>query len=396
MYKKIILSILSAVMLIMSGCTATQPTMNQIKPNEENSQYVKSLWITYYELSAFTVDKTEKEFRKGISKAFKELKSNGFNRVTVHIRPCADAFYNSSVFPTSEYCFSYQGSPLIYDPLEIMTQTAHKLGLSIEAWINPYRVSQSNDFSRLSENNIALKWRDTDNIIVLDSGIYFNPASSEVTDLIVKGVKEVAENYDVDSICFDDYFYPTKDSSIDDELYSQYKATGGDKSLQEWRRDNVSNMVKQVYSAIKECNNSIAFGISPAANIENDYSSLYADVEKWCSQEGYVDYICPQIYFGFQNENQPFMKTTKLWCSTAKCCDLYVALPLYKADKEDEFAGELGKNEFIKNNNILSRQVTYLSKLDDIKGYYIFSYSALKDNDETKNLYSAMQNSLSE
>ena len=396
MYKKIILLLLTFSLIILSGCTAVEPTMNSVNQTQEDTKYVKSVWITYYELSAFTVGKTEKEFKRGITKAFKDLKNNGFNRVTVHIRPCADAFYNSSVFPVSEYCFSYQGSELIYDPLEIMTQTAHKLGLSIEAWINPYRVSQSNDFSKLAEDNIALKWKDTENIIALENGIYFNPASSEVTDLIVKGVREIAQGYDVDSICFDDYFYPTKDSSIDKDLYTQYKASGGDKSLQEWRRDNVSDMIKKVYSAIKECNNSITFGISPAANIENNYSSLYADVEKWCSQEGYIDYICPQIYFGFQNENLPFMKTVKLWCTTAKNCDLYVALPLYKAEKEDEFAGELGKDEFIKNNNILSRQVIYLSKLSQVRGFYIFSYSSLKDNDETNNLYSAMQNSLSE
>lgn len=86
------------------------------------------------------------------------------------------------------------------------------------------------------------------------------------------------------------------------------------------------------------------------------------------------------------------MKTTKSWVQMADCT-LYVALPLYKAEKEDEFAGDNGKNEFIDNNNIIARQVTYLSKLSDVKGYYVFSYSSLKDNDETNNLYSAMQNS---
>ena len=86
------------------------------------------------------------------------------------------------------------------------------------------------------------------------------------------------------------------------------------------------------------------------------------------------------------------MKTVKKWVEMADC-KLYVALPLYKSGMEDEFAGESGKNEFIENNNIISRQVTYLSKIDSISGYYIFSYSSLKDNDESKNLYSAMQKS---
>ena len=151
-------------------------------------------------------------------------------------------------------------------------------------------------------------------------------------------------------------------------------------------------MIKSVYKTVKEADSTVTFGISPASNIENNYSTLYADVTKWCTEEGYVDYICPQIYFGFQNENQPFMKTVKNWTQTAEC-NLYVALPLYKAGKEDEFAGEDGIKEFVNNNNIIARQVIYLSKLSEVKGYYIFSYSSLKDNDETKNLYSAMQNS---
>lgn len=387
MYKKIILSIL--LIFTLAGCSIAIPKENKTVTEE---QYVKAVWITYYELSGFTQDSTEQDFRKKINKTFKELKSNGFNRVTVQVRPFADAFYKSDYYPVSSYCFKEQGSELIFDPLEIMVESAHKYKLSIEAWINPYRVSNSDDFSQLSKNNKAVEWQGTDNLIVCDSGIYFNPASDEVTKLISNGVKEIAENYDVDSICFDDYFYPSTDESVDKSSYAAYKKNKGDKSLADWRRENVSKMIQSVYSTVKSVDENITFGVSPASNTENNYNTLYADTQKWCTEKGYVDYICPQIYFGFQNENQPFMKTTKSWVQMADCT-LYVALPLYKAEKEDEFAGDNGKNEFIDNNNIIARQVTYLSKLSDVKGYYVFSYSSLKENDETNNLYSAMQNS---
>lgn len=387
MYKKII----SAVLLIffLAGCSL--PNTGADNPEKEET-YVKAVWITYYELSCFTQDNTEQEFKKQINKTFKELSSNGFNRVTVQVRPFADAFYKSEYFPVSAYCFKEQGSELIYDPLEIMVESAHKYDLSIEAWLNPYRVSSSTDFSQLSDDNKAVEWKDTDNLIVCDSGIYFNPASDEVTELISNGVKEIVQNYEIDSVCFDDYFYPSTDEEIDKSSYEAYKKNSGDLSLEDWRRENVNKMIKSVYSTVKSVKENVTFGVSPASDIENNYNSLYADVEKWCTQEGYVDYICPQIYFGFQNESQPFMKTTKSWTQMADCT-LYVALPLYKAEKEDEFAGDSGINEFIDNNNIVARQVTYLSKLSEVKGYYIFSYSSLKDNDETKNLYSAMQNS---
>lgn len=385
MYKKIISVVL--IVLCLAGCTA-QGTEKSDSP--QSAEYVKAVWMTYYELSSFTQDNDEQEFKKQISKAFKELESNGFNRVTVQVRPFADAFYKSDYFPVSAYCFKSQGSELLYDPLAIMTEAAHKYGMSIEAWINPYRVSSSTDFSELSDKNKAVEWKDTDNLIVCDSGIYFNPASSEVTKLICNGVREIVENYQVDSICFDDYFYPDTDKSIDESSYKAYTENSGELSLEDWRRENVSNMVKEVYSTVKSVNENITFGISPASDIENDRDSLYADVEKWCTSEGYIDYICPQIYFGFLNENQPFMKTTKNWIQMSDCT-MYVALPLYKAGKEDEFAGDSGINEFVDNNNIIARQVTYLSKLESVKGFYIFSYSSLKDNDETKNLYSAMQ-----
>ena len=385
MYKKIISVVL--IVLCLAGCTAQGTEKND---SPQSAEYVKAVWMTYYELSNFTQDNDEQEFKKQISKAFKELESNGFNRVTVQVRPFADAFYKSDYFPVSAYCFKSQGSELLYDPLAIMTEAAHKYGMSIEAWINPYRVSSSTDFSELSDKNKAVEWKDTDNLIVCDSGIYFNPASSEVTKLICNGVREIVENYQVDSICFDDYFYPDTDKSIDESSYKAYTENSGELSLEDWRRENVSNLVKEVYSTVKSVNENITFGVSPASDIENDRDSLYADVEKWCTSEGYIDYICPQIYFGFLNENQPFMKTTKNWIQMSDCT-MYVALPLYKAGKEDEFAGDSGINEFVDNNNIIARQVTYLSKLESVKGFYIFSYSSLKDNDETKNLYSAMQ-----
>lgn len=378
-------------MISLAGCSFAVPKDNS-KADIHDEQYIKAVWITYYELSSFTQDNTEQEFKKQINKAFKELRSKGFNRVTVQVRPYADAFYKSDYFPVSSYCFKEQGSEMIFDPLEIMIESAHKYNLSLEAWINPYRVSNSTDFSELSPNNKAVEWQDTDKLIVCDSGIYFNPASDEVTQLITNGVKEIAENYEVDSICFDDYFYPSANEEIDKSSYDDYKKSGGNKALADWRRDNVSNMIKSVYTAVKAANENVTFGISPASNVESNYNNLYADVNKWCTEEGYVDYICPQIYFGFLNESQPFMKTTKSWIQMADCT-LYVALPLYKAGKEDEFAGDKGINEFIDNNNIISRQVTYLSKLNAVKGYYVFSYSSLKDNDETNNLYSAMQNS---
>lgn len=375
---------------ILSSCSLQQGN-TQIEIDK--MEYRKAIWIAYYELSEMTNGKDKYEFEKTIKEEFSKITSKGFNTVTVQVRPCADAFYKSAYFPTSRYFKGEQGSEMNYDPLEIICSYAQQFDLKIEAWINPYRVSQDDDYSKLSPNNFAVKNKKMTKVV--DGKIYFNPAYDEVTNLIVSGVKELVENYNISAIHFDDYFYPTQNKNFDKKEYKRY---GGDLSLADWRRQKVTDMVKRAYDAVKGANKDVEFGISPASNIENDKNNLYADVELWV-KKGYVDYICPQVYFGFKNVYQPFMFTVKKW---VKLCentnvDLYIGLPLYKANTKDEYAAENDSsiiNEFKNNNDIIARQITYISKIDKIKGYYIFSYSQLSSEnakDEVSNMYEVMQ-----
>lgn len=387
--KKVIPLIL-ILCFAFSSCSLPQ---NNTQPVVQKYEYRKAVWIAYYELSEFTKGKSEYEFEQKINDEFSKLSSYGFNTVTVQIRPCADAFYLSEYFPSSVYFNGTQGGEMLYDPLEIMCSVAQKYKLNIEAWINPYRVSQDDDYTKLSPDNFAIKNKRLTKVV--DGKIYFNPAYDKVTDLIVNGVKEIVENYNISAIHFDDYFYPTQSKNFDKKEYKKY---GGDLSLTDWRRQNVTNMVKRVYETIKTVNKNIEFGISPASNIENDKNSLYADIETWVKNR-YVDYICPQVYFGFKNVYQPFMFTVKKW---VKLCentdvDLYIGLPLYKANTKDKYAAENDKsiiNEFKNNNDIIARQITYISKIDKIKGYYIFSFSQLTSEnakEEVSNMLKVMQ-----
>lgn len=387
--KKVIPLIL-ILCFAFSSCSLPQ---KNTQPVAQKNEYRKAVWIAYYELSEFTKGKSEYEFEQKINDEFSKLSSYGFNTVTVQIRPCADAFYLSKYFPSSVYFNGTQGGEMLYDPLEIMCSVAQKYKLNIEAWINPYRVSQDDDYTKLSSDNFAVKNKKMTKVV--DGKIYFNPAYDKVTDLIIKGVKEIVRNYNISAIHFDDYFYPTQNKNFDKKEYKKY---GGDLSLTDWRRQNVTNMVKKVHEAIKTVNKSVEFGISPASNIENDKNNLYADVETWVKNR-YVDYICPQVYFGFKNVYQPFMFTVKKW---VKLCentdvDLYIGLPLYKANTKDKYAAENDKNiinEFKNNNDIISRQITYISKIDKIKGYYIFSFSQLTSEnakEEVSNMLKVMQ-----
>ena len=380
---KKIFAVLFSVLFLFSGCSAVQDSETHINSPDD---YVKSVWMTYFELEQLTSSSdTAQDFEEAVKEAFDILKDTGLNTVTVQVRPCADAFYKSDYFPVSKYCFGEQGGELKYDPLEIMVSVAHSMNLRLEAWINPYRVSQSDDINELCDTNQAKIWYqndDTKSNVYISDKIYFNPASDEVTQLIVNGVKEIVMNYAVDGIHFDDYFYPTDKEDIDSKEYSAYVESGGELALDDWRRENVSNMVKSVYSAVKQANAEVQFGISPQSKVSTDYNVLYADVEKWASEEGYVDYICPQIYFGFYNEVQPFGRTAKEWSERTTAVKLYAGLPLYKAGEKDEFASadqDYAINEFVDNNNIISRQIIYLDNLSNVGGYYIYSFSYLTD-----------------
>jgi uncharacterized lipoprotein YddW (UPF0748 family) len=369
--------------------------LNSITGESEQAFAVKSVWLTYYELGAMTKGSSEAKFTEKISEAFDGIKGMGFNTVTVQVRPCADAFYRSEIFPVSEYFDGKQGGKMSYDPLKIICEEGEKRELRIEAWLNPYRVAQNDNISALSDDNIAKKWLSVKSSnVYVDKKIFFNPASDEVVKLIVDGVREIVKNYNVDAIHFDDYFYPTTDEGIDKNEYKKYTDSGGKKTLADWRRENVSKMIKAVYKAIKEENKDVLFGVSPAADIDYNKNKLYADITRWAGKKGYIDYIVPQIYFGFKNENQPFMKCVKRWVSISNC-ELYIGLPLYKAGKEDKYAyisDKSARTEFIDSDDIILRQVNYIAKIDDIKGYYIFSYGCFSDSRCKKEIYNLINN----
>lgn len=209
-----------------------------------------------------------------------------------------------------------------------------------------------------------------------NGGIFYNPGSRETIDLIVNGVQEIVRNYDVDAIHFDDYFYATTDSSIDSALYA---ANGGGKSLAGWRRQNVNTMVREVYAAVKAEKQSVRFGISPQGNTKANYDTLYADVATWLGNAGYVDYICPQIYYGFNNATCPYSSVLTEFNGMIKVSgiDLYVGLAAYKIGNEDTYAGTSGKYEWQQNSDLLSRMVTEARGASHYKGYCLYSYSSV-------------------
>lgn len=348
-------------------------------PNQGNeTDELKAMWISFLDIGSSA--KTEKQWKTKVDKMFDNCSKLGMNAVIVQVRPTGDALYKSSYFPWSLYVSGTQGKNPGYDPLAYMVTAAKARNLEIHAWINPYRVSQgSTDITKLSKDNQARIWRESTNaatkrnVLTYDGKLYYNPAKKEVQDLIVKGVLEIVKNYDIDGVHFDDYFYPSFSTSNVSTAFdaAEYKGSGSTLSIANWRRKNINTLVSRIYKEIKKIDSKVQFGISPAGNISNLKSnySYYVDIDAWLTKDGYVDYICPQIYWGFENGQYSFDKVLKQWVTLNKNSkvDLYVGIPNYKA-------GTNSTTEFKNNDDILARQITYSRNTDAVDGFMFFRY----------------------
>lgn len=229
----------------------------------------RAMWVSYLEWPMFDTSGAQ-GFAASVGSLLDNCAALGLNTVIVQVRPFGDAVYPSAVYPWSHLVTGVQGQDPGYDPLAIFVEQAHARGLAIEAWVNPYRVRLNDTMppGELAADNPALLhegWA-----LEANGGLYYDPALPEVQDMVVQGVTEIVQNYDVDGIQFDDYFYPTTDEAFDTESYARY---GGGQDLAEWRRANVNTLVQKVYAAVKAVKPEAVFGISPQGNNDNNYSS---------------------------------------------------------------------------------------------------------------------------
>lgn len=357
-------------------------------PVSAAEQEMRAIWFSYEDYAAQLGSLSLSEFEEKADKICKTIKSDGLNTIIFHVRAFSDAFYNSSYFYYSKYVCGEAGVAPGYDPLALMCDIAHQNGLDIHAWINPYRIGSP---VNVTEASVANAWRTQygDERVCDVNGLwYYNPASEHVREYITEGVREIVMNYPVDGIHFDDYFYPTADASFDK---ASYEVSGTMLSLNEWRIENVNLLIKKIYDSIKEINPDIQFGISPNADIEKNYSQYFADVRRWGSEAGYVDYLTPQIYFGYKNSTMPFPKVLEQWCYICTVPDLYIGIAAYKAGKEDKWAGD-GKQEWIESNDICVRQISDIRKTENCKGFMLFCYSPVYSDTATENASAEIAN----
>lgn len=350
----------------------------------ESDEEMRGVWVSYMELSMENESsKTQKAFEDKFTEIAQKCRESGFNTLIVQVRPFCDALYKSSYFPWSHILTGTQGENPQYDALQIMCDICKENNLKIHAWINPYRVSSNETPKKLSDNNPYIKNYEIG--IKTDNGIFLDPSNETAQQLISDGVKEIAENYDVDGIQFDDYFYPTEDESFDKKQYEAYIEKYGKEnsmSLDNWRMQNVNTLICKVYRTIKSVDSSVEFGISPQGNIGNN-DGLYADVKSWCTCKGFADYICPQIYFSLENPALTFEDCLDSWTSLDfdENVKLYVGLGGYKAGN-----GEYDEETWLLSDSILADEYDILRNNKSVRGFMLYSYSCLEDDTAKKEI----------
>lgn len=322
-------SALAAVLLAI----AALPMSSGVK-REERSVWMATVWALDWPSSTSSTTAQKNEMVKYLD----VLQKNNFNAVYFQVRTMSDAFYKSSYEPWSSYLTGTRGKDPGWDPLAFVVEECHKRGMECHAWVNPYRFSTGSNWSTaqdqaLKSAGMLLAYTKSDG----KTTTILNPGLESVRKRIVDVCKEIISNYDVDGLVFDDYFYPEGipvTSSAGD--YDLWQKSGASMTFGDWRRNNVNQMVADVYNMVQQQKPYVRFGISPAGAactsaavaakhgidrcpVASDwqYDGIFSDPVAWL-EAGTIDYISPQLYWKTNHKTNPFGPMTKWWSYVAK------------------------------------------------------------------------------
>jgi uncharacterized lipoprotein YddW (UPF0748 family) len=331
-----------------------EPQPSQGKYQPLNYEQMKGVWVSYLEYHSLFQGKGEEDFKAAAAVLLDDVKKRGLNTVIFQVRSHGDAYYPSQYYPWSRYVTGTYGKDPGYDPLKLFLDLAHERELSVHAWLNPYRLASGEQLASLPEENLLRQWYQKEEYMREKDGYwYLNPGNQEARKLIADGAAELVERYPIDGLQIDDYFYV-----IPPETYGH---------TEEEARGYTTSMVQGLYTAVKEKNEKVLFGVSPAGNyleIPRSDTTQYTDLTVWCTKEGYLDYVMPQIYWALDDEAAPFETVLKKWEALVQKGNvkLYAGLASYK------FEGT----------KVMEDQLQCLEASGTAKGYALFRYGNLK------------------
>ena len=315
-----------------------------------------------------------------------------FNAIIFQIRPSADAFYDSNYEPWSAYLTGMSGEPPApyYDPLAFFIEETHKRGMEFHAWINPYRAMVN--YQEYHPKPLPLTYERPEWFVNYGKNKYFDPGIPAVREYTLNIVTDVVQNYDVDAIHFDDYFYPYKiDGEIfkDDLSFEKFGNSHYPDQRDEWRRSNVNSIIQELHHRIKGLKPWVQFGISPFGVWRNNnkdtrgsdtqagqtnYDDLYADITMWV-KKGWLDYILPQAYWHIGHEKADYREVVKWWSENSFGTRLYIGHGLYKMQDASQNAAWRAKNP-----SEIEKQLQVNKSMSKIRGSAFFSARSLLQN----------------
>ncbi len=327
-------AIAACAIVALAGCTggssatapAPQPTPVDSGPPAIQRE-MRGLWIAtvanidWPSRTTLTADQQKAELVDIMDRAA----TSGFNAVVFHVRPAADAVYASAIEPWGAMLTGTQGKDPGYDPLAFAVTEAHARGLEIHAWINPFRGGNSRDTLKLASTHLFTTRRDL--LRVYGSQLWLDPGEPAIHDHVMRVVSDIVQRYDIDGVHADDYFYPYQENDsagklIDFPDSASYARSGSTLSRADWRRANVDRFVERMYREVHAIKPTIKVGLSPfgiwrpgnPASVAglDAYATLYADSRKWL-QQGWVDYLAPQLYWAIAAPQQSYPALLDWW-----------------------------------------------------------------------------------
>ncbi|MDK2840865.1 MAG: hypothetical protein PWQ17_370 [Anaerophaga sp.] len=380
MLRKI--SILSILMLLAVS----------IQAREYPKREMRAIWIA-------TVANIDWPSKPGLSVAMQQdeltglfdlAKEYNLNTVIFQVRPATDAFFPSDLEPWSQWLTGEQGKAPdpFYDPLQFAIDECRKRGLELHLWLNPYRAVVDTATASISDGHPVNKHPEW--FVTYGKARYFNPGLPETRNHVATVVADLLKRYDVDALHFDDYFYPYRiagEEFPDQEAFEKYPRGFAADEKDDWRRENVDMIIKQLHDTIEAVRPAVAFGISPFGVWRNqsddprgsatragqtNYDDLYANILKW-QEEGWIDYITPQIYWHIGKEVADYAVIAEWWSKNALGCRLYVGQGFYRISRDSNDREWRSSRQIIK-------QIKLNRTYPNIDGSMFFSGKSLSNN----------------
>ena len=350
----------------------------------------RAVWVSYLEWQQLDFSSAD-AFSRGIDALLDNIAALGATVVLAQVRPFGDALYPSDLFPFSHLCTGVQGQDPGFDPLALLVEAAHARGLELEAWINPYRL-QAGSVPALCDESPAVQHPDWTK--ATDTGLYLDPANPDVRQYIADGIRELCQNYPLDGIHLDDYFYPTTSATFD---AAEYAAAGTGLSPADWRRQNVNALLALCHQVTQSYG--VRLGVAPLADLSLCRDGQYSDAALWLAEGGYADYLMPQLYWGQSytldgDDAHSLGKLAAQWVALPRAPEvaLYGGLGAYRIGDGDGSDG--GAAEW-QTGHALADQLAVLESLG-FAGAGLYRYASLWENPAWPDLAAAERQALAD